>query len=447
MKTSGLVLALSAGLCLCASGQGTCGWKAGSARVKITPEKPIWLAGYAMREHPREGVRHDVWAKALTIEDAGGRVGVIVTMDLCFIPRDVTLRINEILRQRHGLGRDQVILNVSHTHTGPLATLAKWDVFALNDAEWEDVYAYTRWLIGTVADVAGEALAKREPARIATGSGTVRFAVNRRRNKESKLAAADELKGPIDHKVPVLKVEDASGRLRTVLFGYSCHNTVLDDYLVSGDFAGFAQKELERLHPGTTAMFFQAAGADQNPLPRRKASLAMQYGNELAAAVEQTLADGMSPREPRLTTKYSETMLAMEEPMSSETLDKFSKYENWIGRVAKTMKADFARKEPIREYPYPIHYWNIGGQKLFALGGEVVSGYSHAIRKSQGADAFVMGYSNDIMSYIPTPEMWEHGGYEVETAHLVYMLPAPWRRDVTKRILDAVDRIVAESEK
>jgi hypothetical protein len=47
------------------------------------------------------------------------------------------------------------------------------------------------------------------------------------------------------------------------------------------------------------------------------------------------------------------------------------------------------------------------------------------------------------MSYMPTPEMWAEGGYEIEDANLCYGLPAPWQRDVTARILDAVDRLAA----
>ena len=46
---------------------------------------------------------------------------------------------------------------------------------------------------------------------------------------------------------------------------------------------------LEKSHPGVTAMFFQGAGADQNPLPRRTIPLARQYGKELAASVERVL--------------------------------------------------------------------------------------------------------------------------------------------------------------
>ena len=57
-------------------------WKAGVARVVITPKQSIWLGGYANRTGPSEGKLHDLWAKALALEDASGNRSVLVTMDL-----------------------------------------------------------------------------------------------------------------------------------------------------------------------------------------------------------------------------------------------------------------------------------------------------------------------------------------------------------------------------
>ena len=63
------------------------GWKAGVSRVVITPDRPLWMSGYAARTKPAEGKLHDLWAKALAIEDAQGRRGVVITLDLCGIDR------------------------------------------------------------------------------------------------------------------------------------------------------------------------------------------------------------------------------------------------------------------------------------------------------------------------------------------------------------------------
>ena len=62
------------------------GWKAGIASIVITPEQSMWLAGYAARTHPSEGTMHDLWAKALVLEDANGKQAVLITTDLLEFP-------------------------------------------------------------------------------------------------------------------------------------------------------------------------------------------------------------------------------------------------------------------------------------------------------------------------------------------------------------------------
>ena len=53
-----------------------------------------------------------------------------------------------------------------------------------------------------------------------------------------------------------------------MVFGYACHNTTMPVYEWCGDYAGFAQIEVEKQHPGALALFWIGCGADANPLPR-----------------------------------------------------------------------------------------------------------------------------------------------------------------------------------
>src|SRR5947207_2280013 len=78
-------------------------WKAGAARVKITPEKPMWMSGYSARTKPAEGTLHDLWAKALVLEDPAGQRAVLVTLDLVGIPRDLSVEVCAALKKKHGL--------------------------------------------------------------------------------------------------------------------------------------------------------------------------------------------------------------------------------------------------------------------------------------------------------------------------------------------------------
>src|SRR5579864_3828267 len=78
-------------------------WKVGLAQVKITPERPVFLAGYASRNKPFTKVEADLYAKALAFEDGQGHRVVLVTSDLIGFPAAVAEPICERLRQRIGL--------------------------------------------------------------------------------------------------------------------------------------------------------------------------------------------------------------------------------------------------------------------------------------------------------------------------------------------------------
>src|SRR5262245_40885138 len=78
-------------------------WRAGVGKMKITPQGPIWLSGYGNRNKPSQGVVHDLWAKALAIEDSKGKRAVIVTTDLIGLPRAVSEQIGTEVQKRYNL--------------------------------------------------------------------------------------------------------------------------------------------------------------------------------------------------------------------------------------------------------------------------------------------------------------------------------------------------------
>ena len=114
-----------------------------------------------------------------------------------------------------------------------------------------------------------------------------------------------KLNGPFDHDVPVLAVRNADYELKTIVFGYACHSTVLSFTKWSGDYPGFAQIELEKIYRNVDAMFWVGCGADQNPLPRRTVELAQHYGQR---EIEQWIVfcGTMANVEGGLTTHYKE---------------------------------------------------------------------------------------------------------------------------------------------
>lgn len=405
-------------------------WKAGVASTVITPEEPMWMGGYAARDRPAEGKLQDLWAKALALEDASGKQAVLVTMDLIGIPKNLSERIRDHLETRFGLSRAQVILNSSHTHSGPVLerSVTGFFPYPVDTAELKKIHAYGEQLVEQVTALVGEALRVMKPARLYARNGVTRFQVNRRNNSEATLDQVTELQGPNDFAVPVIKVEDEAGKIMAVAFGYACHPTVLDGYEWSGDYPGFAQQELEAWYPGATALFFQGAGADQNPLPRRSVALAQQYGRTLAAAVARVLDEEMPVLPSRISTAYTEIPLPLSAPPAKEELSRMAEeLSGYQKRWARHILRSLEKGEPLRDtYPYPLQAWMLGDQPVLALGGELVVDYAIELKRIFGTELFVMGYSNDVMGYIPSARILREGGYEGAGSQIVYGLPGRW---------------------
>jgi hypothetical protein len=209
--------------------------------------------------------------------------------------------------------------------------------------------------------------------------------------------------------------------------------------------------ELEKLYPGATALFFQGAGADQNPLPRRSIPLAKQYGRELAAAVERVLAEKMNPLSPQISAAYSELELPYATLPSREELSAIvsgsSEYPVWHKTWAKTMIEKLDKGEKIEKAYryYPIQIVKLGEQPVFTLGGELVVEYALKLKQIFGPDIFVMGYSNDIPSYIPSPTILLEGGYEGIRSQLSSGLPGTYKPEIESIILNGMIRLAQKT--
>jgi neutral ceramidase len=421
------------------------GWKAGVARVEITPGQNMWMAGFAARTGPSEGQLHPLWAKALALEDSAGRRVLLVTADLLGFPRAMSDRIRDRLKSEYALDRAQIALNASHTHSGPVLEHALYDIYPLDSTGLAKIEAYSRQLEQMIVDLAGAAIAALAPARICAQNGVTRFQVNRRNNNEGALLEQTELRGPNDYAVPVIRVADEAGSTRAIVFGYACHPTVLDQYQWSGDFPGFAQIELEAAHPGAMALFFQGAGGDQNPMPRRSVALARQFGRELAAAVDRVLEEEMQELQPVLSFAYDEIDLPLRPPPTEQELRQIhNDPPSWPDRWAARQIESRQRGEvPASTYPYPLQVWMLGRQPLLILGGELVVEYALDFKRKYGQDIFVMGYANDVMAYIPSETILAEGGYEGASSQMVYGLPSLWKPGIQSLILREMARVAA----
>src|SRR5262249_18698705 len=141
-------------------------WKAGVAKTNVTPEKPMWLAGYGNRDRPAEGKLHDIWIKALALEDATGYPVVLLTSDLCGMPKWMDDSVCNKLRKSHGLTRAQIRLTNSHNHCGPAVRGELEDYYPLDDKQRKLVSDYSDWLEQQIVNTIEKALSQMRPAKL-----------------------------------------------------------------------------------------------------------------------------------------------------------------------------------------------------------------------------------------------------------------------------------------
>jgi neutral ceramidase len=377
-------------------------WKAGSATAKITPQASMLMAGYAARKEHSEGTEQDLFAKALAIEDRGGKSVVFITLDLIGVTAALRDSVTKQLEEKYKLPPEAVVMNASHTHCGPAYSTA-------------EAQPYFDFLAKTLADVAGRAIDDLAPASLNYSTARCGFAMNRRTPTPQGYRNHPNPDGVVDHSVPVLSVLDASGKLRSVMFGYACHNTTMGFRRWLGDYAGYAQEYFEQDHPGVTAHFFMGCGGDQNPYPRNELPYAKKHGRSLATAVEAAVETNQS-------TKFHQ-----------HTLHGPLKY------AYDSVSLDYT--DPARKAcSYPVQIVQFGNDlSIVALTSEVVVDYSLRLKSELSSATspaiWIAGYSNAMEGYIPSRRVLVEGGYEAESR--------PWQPTLEERIVAKVHELYA----
>jgi hypothetical protein len=341
-------------------------WRAGAAAVDITPGESLWMAGFARRKQAAQGTALPLRAKALALQSGGDLPAVLVTVDLLGLTSRITARAAAAVTRRHRIPRENILFNASHTHCGPVVDEQLSVAYDLSSAQWDAIRAYTARLEEQLVQAIDGALTRLAPARLAFARGHVGFAANRR--------VAFSPQGPVDHTVPVLRVDGDNGRLRAVVFGYACHNTTLQDTFVQyhGDYAGVAQAALERRHPGALALYVAGCGADANPSPRGTVEHVEAHGVALADAVDRALPPATTLGR-GVRAAYGTVDLPFADDAARERWRSQLKVEDvYLQRHAALMAEAVARDGGLpRAQPAPLQVWRFDGLTLVAVGGGV----------------------------------------------------------------------------
>lgn len=394
-------------------------------RADITPQLGCNLVGYGNRASGATAVHDRLFARALVLEAAGTQ-WALLSCEFCYLNVVTVQEIRTAIAQRTGIAPSNVFLATTHTHSGPHdREAANWD----------------RPLADIVADAVAMAVAHLQPAHIASGYGTLYgYSINRR-----------WLDRPVDPGIGVIRIDSEDGHPLGLVTNFACHAVVMgpDNLQISADWPGDACAKLEaKLGNGATCLFLQGGAGNINPLVAGVRQ-ALQSGRTVVSIGDISAYYGPKEQQERynIGNRTGGTFAEVAELGDAFAAEVQHIYQGlqpgalqhapWTEQIPVKAVADHdevpgekpARSPSVAEYerlfaaglPAEIMLFQIGDALLVGQPGEVFSETSVQLKSKLRAlhyqTPLLVSYANGWFSYLPEPEDFPEGGYEVGRAY------------------------------
>lgn len=408
--------------------------EAGWAQVEITPPLGIGLGGRGGPDTLAKTLLDPLWAQVLYLKDTNGTGMVVVSFDLIGMSHELSDRIRTAIVRELGVEYNLVVINWSHTHSGPYMIR---DLMAGVGPAPQIEINYFKSLTDKTISAVRAAKKTLTPVKVEVFEGASQVAINRRgKNKEGKRGIIPDPNGPIAERVWILKLSPLNNQPPAILFSYACHPVIVYGYnfaAVSADFPGVTRAALrEKLGEKVHTQFIQGLAGDVRPRitadiehNRFRSSTPedlKQAGQELAGDVLAALHSGGKLLELDIAGTMDRPFLPRGNPPSREFYETMAKNakNNFQKSVAQYWLEHYHTGEGFaRGDAVPFGLIRLAGNQWICYsGGEPCVEWGPKISRWLAPRNIVMwGYSQEAVSYIPTEEMLPEGGYEVNDSN------------------------------
>jgi neutral ceramidase len=415
----------------------------GWAEVEITPPLGMALGGRGGVITLANEVLDPLFAQVVYLRDSHGTGFALLSFDLVGLSHELSDRIRLAVSQELGIEWNLIVLNSSHTHSGPI--MSRGALANVPSAPPIET-AYHDQLVARTVDACRTAARGMQPVTVEVFEGASQVGINRRGlNPQGARGIIPDPDGAIDETVWVLKLSPTGGGAPAVVFSYSCHPVIVYGYAyagISADFPGAARRALrERLGAQSHAQFVQ--GLAGNVRPRILADLEQKRfrrptpadveaaGTELAGDVLSALESEGRRIALRLSGTSDRPFLARGEPPPRQVYEKMAEENNSYRQgVARYWLQRYDAGESFGQGdPWPIGLIRLSeDQWICYLAGEPCVEWRPRITRWLAPRKVVLwGYTPSVMGYLPTEELLPEGGYEVNQSNQTRAsTPAPF---------------------
>ena len=379
------------------------GLQAGTAKVDITPKKPVKMAGYSSRTGLSTGVHDPLSARVIVFGNNGKRL-VLVSTDLLGFYDGTAEYMRKVILDELQLEPSEFFLSAIHTHAGPSLTIDK-EKGHPNNLE------YTEHLKVKLIEVIRKASSNMGPVNIGAGIGYSPVGANRREltfdsSGNSSIRLGRNPYGPTDKEVLVVKMTKPDGRTIAALFDYASHATCLGgkNYTISGDILGLAEQFVEKIL-GDDVITAGFAGASGNIDPWFRVLPA--FNTEPGWIPEPVLLGTMLGEEiVHVFRDIGKVSDGGEIATAFVTLELPGKPRN-----------EATIKKGCPPTPLNITVARVGDIAFVGIGCEVLTEIGMVIKAaSPYKHTFVITHCNGAAGYLPPEHLYIEGGYEIRSS-------------------------------
>lgn len=465
----------------------------GCAKVDITPEKPLALAGFAHRKGVYERIETPLHARVFFFRQdgdgapgsgsgrkSGPRQALLVSADLLYWGRGVVDSLKAQLAERWGLAGEQVILHGTHNHSGPQTATDGTPSLGAPDPAYMDL------LQERVLEGVERAIRSLEPVHVERGSGALAMGVYRRKRVDGRILMAPNPDVPVDPTLTVVRFVTESGRTKGALVHYACHPTISGENVLLSEYPGLAMELLEaKLGEGAVAAFLQGCCADVRPAlvrdgefyrggPEEVARYARMLADEAWAVLSQPM---QSLRPGPLAGRTLTVPLQLQPAPSEEELrrwaesggaedassrgagrDAGSRSKGSVGasggnRLRQLMPdarilTDWSRlllaegRHLCRTVDLELTCLKLADDlALLAANAELSGAYGQFVTSAFGGRVLPVCYSNGMIGYVATADQIAGGGYEALDFIYYFGQPAPLQPQAEIQVRSAMTEV------
>lgn len=469
----GLIPAILLGLTSAAQAQQKKVFRAGAHAQNVNPTQfPISSNG-GMTDRMTKAVHDPLHARCLALDDGKNKL-VIVVVDSCMIPREITDAAKALAQKTTGIPPQQISISATHTHTAPT-------VGGVFQSDPDKIYV--EYLKEQIAKGIEKAVANLEPAKIGWGVGKDPTQVFNRRwfrqqdvipidpfgNKTDKVQmnpgymAPGLIKnaGPIDSDVSIVSVQALDGRPIALLANYSLHYVggVPGDMLSADYFAVFAEqmKELlgaDKANPPFVGIMSNGTSGDINNVnyggPAPKKTEPFEQMRVVAKSVANAAFKAYKGIQHQDWVSLDSTQKEIELGVRLPSADDVAKAKEILAKAkgpVLTQRSEIYARETVLMAKYPpkvkviLQAHRIGDLGIATVPCEVFVQIGQEIKKkSPMKHTFTIELANGYNGYLPTPEQHKLGGYETWRARSSY-LEVDASTHITKTVLELLQKV------